>query len=153
VQYGEPFVRDLLTQQQVVIMDNKRQMAELVIRKRYPIAVGMGTDTLPQFQQQGLGKNVHVVPGDDISGDVVMLLNKAPNPNAAKVYVNWLLGQKTQRRLAEVAELNSLRVDVKPGSPESALDLRRIERYLDVSDEEYVDARLKVRQLTKELLK
>jgi len=153
LQYGEPFVRDLLAKQQPVIVDNKRQIAEWVIRKRYPISIGMGTDTLPQFQQQGLGKNVHVVPSDDITGDAVLLLNRAPHPNAAKVYVNWLLSQKTQARLAQVAELNSRRADVKPGNPELALDPRRIDKYLDVSDEENLEARVKVRELAKELLK
>ena len=153
LQYGEPFVRELLSRQKPIISDNKRQMAEWVIRNRYPIAIGMGTDTLPQFQQQGLGKNVRVVPGDDITGDVVLLINKAPNPNAAKAYVNWLLSRKTQGRLAQVAELNSRRTDVKPGDPESALDLRRVGHYLDVSDEEHVEARNKVRKLAKELLK
>lgn len=153
LQYGEPFVRELLTRQDVVIADNKRQMAEWVIRKRYPIAVGLGTDTLPQFQQQGLGRNVRVVAGDDITGDVVLVLEKAPHPNAAKAYLNWLLSRKTQDRLARVAELNSRRMDVKPGEPASALDLRHIERYLDVSDEEHVEARNTVRKLAKELLR
>lgn len=153
LQYGEPFVRDLLGKQAPVLSDNKRQIAEWLIRKRYPISIGMGTDTLPQFQRQGLGKNIHVVPGDDITGDAVLLINKAPHPNAAKVYLNWLLSRKTQSRLAQVAQLNSRRVDVPPGNPPLALDPRRIDKYLDVSDEENLHSRLKVRQLAKELLK
>ena len=153
LQYGEPFVRELLTRQEVVISDNKRQIAEWVIRKRYPIAIGMGTETLPQFHQQGLGLNVRVVPGDSITGDAVLLINKAPHPNAAKVYVNWLLSQKTQARLAQVAQFNSRRTDVKPGTPELALDPRRVDSYLDISSEKHADVRIKARQLAKELLK
>ncbi len=153
LQYGEDFVRRLLTRQDLVVVENKRQMAEWVIRKRYPIAIGMGTDTLPQFREQGLGKNLKAVPGDDITGDAVMLLNQAPHPNAAKVYVNWLLSRKTQARLAEVAKLNSRRADVAPGNPELALDPKRVKYYVDVADEENVDARLKVQQLAKEFLK
>jgi len=153
LQYGEDFVRWLLSRQNPVVMDNKRQMAEWVIRKRYPIAVGMGTDTLPQFRKEGLAKNIKPVPGDDITGDAVMLINRAPHPHAAKVYVNWLLSRKTQARLAEVAQLNSRRADVKPGNPELALDPKRMRHYLDVSDEEHVEARLKAQQLAKQLLK
>ncbi len=153
LQYGEPFVRELLTRQDIVLSDNKRQMAEWVIRKRYPIAIGMGTETLPQFHRQGLGLNVRVVPGDIITGDAVLLINNAPHPNAAKVYVNWLLSQKTQARLAEVARFNSRRTDVKPGNPELALDPRRVHAYLDLSNEQHAPARLRARQLARELLK
>ncbi|MBA2689332.1 MAG: extracellular solute-binding protein [Burkholderiales bacterium] len=155
MKYGEQFARDLLSKQDVVISDSKRQMAEWVVRKRYPIAVGLGSDdTLAQFQQQGLGKNVKNVSGDDaIGGDTVTLINKAPHPNAAKVYVNWLLSAKTQAKLADVAKFNSRRVDVKPGNPESALDPQRIGQYLSMSNEEAMEAKLKAQQLGKELLK
>lgn len=153
LQYGEDFVRQLLTQQQLVVVENKRQMAEWVIRKRYAIAIGMGTDTLPQFREQGLGQSLKVVPGEDMTGDAVLFINKAPHPNAAKVYVNWLLGRKTQARLAEVAKLNSRRADVPPGDPELALDPKRVKHYVDVSDEENMHVRLKIHQLAKELLK
>lgn len=153
LQYGEDFVRRLLLRQNLVVVDNKRQIAEWVIRKRYPIAIGMGTDTLPQFRKEGLGKNVKPVPADDITGDAVMFINRAPHPNAAKVYVNWLLSRKTQNRLAQVAKLNSRRADVQAGDPELALDAKRMKHYLDVSDEKNLDARLKTPQLAKQFLK
>jgi ABC-type Fe3+ transport system substrate-binding protein len=155
MKYGEGFARDLLSKQDVVISDNKRQMAEWVVRKRYPIAVGMGSDdTIAQFQQQGLGKNVKTVSGDDaIGGDTVILINRAPHPNAAKVYVNWLLSKKTQEKLAQVAQINSRRVDVKPGNPESAPDPKRIAQYLPMSDEAALDAKVTSQKLGKELIK
>ena len=155
MKYGEQFARDLLTKQDVVISDNKRQMAEWVVRKRYPIAVGMGSnDTIAQFQKQGLGKNVKTVSGDDaIGGDVVILINRAPHPHAAKVFVNWLLSRKAQARLAETAQLNSRRTDVKPGNPELALDPRRMNQYLRMSNEEAVEAKLKAQKLGKESIK
>jgi len=155
MKYGEGFVRDLLSKQDVVISDNKRQMAEWVVRKRYPIAVGMGSDdTIALFQQQGLGKNVKSVSGDDaIGGDTVTLINRAPHPNAAKVYVNWLLSRKTQEKLAQVAQVNSRRVDVKPGNPESAPDPKRIAQYLPMSDEVALEAKVTAQKLGKELIK
>jgi iron(III) transport system substrate-binding protein len=155
VKYGEQFARDLLSKQDVVISDNKRQMAEWVVRKRYPIAIGMGSDdTIAQFQQQGLGKNVKGVSGDDaVGGDAVILINRAPHPNATKVYVNWLLSKKTQARLAEVAKLNSRRNDVKAGNPELALDPKRIGQYVETSNEELLEPKIKAQQIGKELIK
>ena len=155
MKYGEQFARDLLSKQDVVISDNKRQMAEWVVRKRYSIAVGMGTDdTIAQFQQQGLGKNLKTVSGEDaLGGDAVILINRAPHPNAAKVYVNWLLSKKTQTGLADVAKLNSRRIDVKPGNPELALDPKRIGQYLAMSNEEALESKIKAQQIGKELIK
>lgn len=155
LKYGEQFARDLLTKQDVVISDNKRQMAEWVVRKRYPIAIGLGSeDTIAQFQKQGLGKNVRVLSGGDVlGGDAVIVLNKAPHPNATKVFVNWLLSQKVQAQLGEVAEMNSRRVDVKPGNPSLAVDPARIDRYLMMPAESSLQAKLKAQELGKELIK
>lgn len=155
MKYGEPFARDLLSKQQPVISRNKRQMAEWVVRKRYPIAIGMGSDdTIAQFQKQGLGKNVKTVSRDDaIGGDTVILINRAPHPNAAKVYVNWLLSKKTQEKLAQVAKLNSRRNDVPAGNPDSAVDPKRIDQYLHMSGEGAVAAKRAASKIGRELIK
>ncbi len=153
--YGESFVRDLLTRQDVVISDNRRQMAEWVVRQRYPIAIGLGTaGPITQFQKEGVGKNIKSIQGyDTIAGNAVILFNKAPHPNAAKVYVNWLLSHKTQARLAEIAQTNSRRTDVQPGNPELALNPKRMGEYLDISDEKYASVKVKAQQLAKQLIK
>jgi iron(III) transport system substrate-binding protein len=155
LKHGEPFARELLTRQQPVISDNKRQIAEWVVRKRYPIAIGLGSeDTIAQFQKEGLGKNVKVVHGGDVlGGDALIVLNRQPHPNATRVFVNWLLGQKTQAKLAEIAQMNSRRVDVKPGNAELAVDPLRIGSYLQMSGEGSLEAKLKAQQLGKELIK
>ncbi len=155
MKYGEQFARDLLSKQQPVISDNKRQMAEWLVRKRYPIAIGMGSDdTIAQFQQQGLGMNIKTVSGDDaIGGDTVIYMSRAPHPNAAKVYVNWLLSKKTQEKLAQVAKLNSRRADVPPGNPESAVDPKRINQYLQMSFEEAAEPKQVASRIGRELIK
>jgi iron(III) transport system substrate-binding protein len=152
--YGEQFARDLLSKQDIVISDNKRQMAEWLVRKRYPIVIGMGSDdTIAQFQQQGLGKNVKNVLVDAAADDGIILFNKAPHPNAAKVYLNWLLSKKTQAKLAELASLNSRRIDVKPGNPALALDPKRIDQYLQTSNEDVQHLKFKAQQIAKEFVK
>jgi iron(III) transport system substrate-binding protein len=151
--YGEGFVRDLLTKQNVVVSDNRRQMAEWMVRKRHHIALGLGSaGPITEFQKQGLGKNIKSFATDSIAGNAVILLNKAPHPNAAKVYVNWLLSKKGQERLAEISKTNSWRVDVKPGDPDLAMDPKRIQKYMNITDEKNVASRERVANLAKELL-
>ncbi len=152
-QYGEGFVRDLLTKQNIVASDNRRQMAEWMVLKRHHIALGLGSaGPITEFQKQGLGKNIKSFATDSIAGNAVILLNKAPHPNAAKVYINWLLSQKGQTRLAEIGKTNSWRVDVKPGDPSLAMDPKRVQQYTNITDEKNVAVRQRAEELAKELL-
>jgi iron(III) transport system substrate-binding protein len=151
--YGEGFARDLLTKQNIVISDNRRQMAEWMVRKRYPITIGLGNaGPIAEFQKQGLGKNIRSFGGDDIASNSVVLLNKAPHPNAAKVFVNWLLSKKGQERLSEITQSNSWRTDVKPVVANIAMDPKRIQSYTNITDEKNVGARQRAYDLGKELL-
>src|SRR5947208_1113412 len=51
------------------------------------------------------------------SGSAVWLLNRAPHPNAAKVFVNWLLTKEAQAAWARELQTNSRFVGVEPGDP------------------------------------
>jgi ABC-type Fe3+ transport system substrate-binding protein len=45
-----------------------------------------------------------------------MLFNGAPHPNAARVYLNWLLSREGQENWARLSEQDSRRLDV-PAPP------------------------------------
>jgi ABC-type Fe3+ transport system substrate-binding protein len=51
--------------------------------------------------------------GSDVSpaNGSVALFNRAPHPNAAKVYINWLLSKEGQTEFARAAGYVSARVD------------------------------------------
>jgi iron(III) transport system substrate-binding protein len=151
--YGEGFVRDLLTKQDIVISDNRRQMAEWMVRKRYHIAIGLGNaGPVAEFQKQGLGKNIRSFGGDDIAGNSMILLSKAPHPNAAKVFINWALSKKGQEQMSATTQTNSWRFDVKPVVPDLAMDPKKIQSYINITDERHVEARQRAFVLAKELL-
>jgi iron(III) transport system substrate-binding protein len=151
--YGEEFVRALLTRQNVVISDNRRQMAEWMVRKRYHISLGLGSaGPITEFQKQGLGTNIKSFSTDSTGGNAVILFSNAPHPNAAKVYVNWLLSRKGQTQLAEISKTNSWRLDVKPGDPELAMDPKRIQKYINMTDEKNVAALQRAIVVAKELI-
>jgi iron(III) transport system substrate-binding protein len=120
--YSPDFVKQLFATQKITFIANRRQQAEGVVRGRYPIGMASPVDEVGQFQAQGLGKNIAPFNGGlkALSGDTgfgtVSLMDKAPHPNAAKVYINWLLSKAGQSDWGKVLR-NSRRLDVPPGAP------------------------------------
>jgi iron(III) transport system substrate-binding protein len=153
---GEDFVRRVL-QQQAAITRDLRQQAEWLVRGQYPIAIGLGdTDLLP-FQQQGVGTNVHALDPDSPIGSRmssafgnVMLMNRAPHPNAAKLYLNWLLSREGQTAWVEIAGRNSRRMDV-PNNP--AQTPQPGITYFDIDREENVHYRERAKEVAEEYIK
>jgi iron(III) transport system substrate-binding protein len=155
--HGEEYVRDLLSRQDVVVTGDNRQQAEWVVRGRYPIGVGMGTDQLIYFEQQGMKFNVRAIEegpkGLNIGFGGLQLLNRAPHPHAATVFINWLLTARVQERLAKALETNSRRLDVPPAVPAELPDPQRMADYIPHQAEALLPVRLRAQQLAQELLK
>jgi iron(III) transport system substrate-binding protein len=154
--YGEPFVRELLSQQDVVITSDARQQAEWVVRGRYPIAIGANTDILGTFRREGLGVNVRpirepVAISTGFGG--VHLVNRAPHPNAAKLFVNWLLTRDVHARIAPLLAFNSARLDVPSAVPESVAEPARLQEYIPFQSEELLPQLQLADRLARELVK
>ena len=154
--HGETFVRDLLSRQNIVVTSDVRQQAEWVVRGRYPIGMGVLPDQLLHFKEQGLKFNVKRLKlgavGLSAGFGGIQLMNRIPHPNAAKVYINWLLRQQSQKRLTQALETNSRRVDVPPGDLESAVDPKRIEDYIPHQFETMLSVRQRALELAMKLL-
>jgi iron(III) transport system substrate-binding protein len=126
---GEDWLRRLLAQPPVVTTD-RRQQIEWVVRGQYPIALAADTTFQTEFRRQGLGLNVRpLAPESDLGSrlaytSTIGLINQAPHPNAAKVFLNWALSRDGQALWARITEQNSRRLDVT-GPPETALDPKR----------------------------
>ena len=121
---GEPWLRQYLANATVV--DNPRQLVEFVFRGQYPVAVDARTELVASFKADGLS-NVEPLHGN-IDQDarlensqVIGLFDKAPHPNAAKVFINWFLSHDAQQYAVKVTALNSRRLDTV-GPPESTPD-------------------------------
>lgn len=120
--FGPDFLTQLFATQKIVYTANRRQQAEGVVRGRYPIGMAAPVDEIGLFQAQGLGQNIARFDGGikALSGDTgfgtVSLMDKAPHPNAAKVYINWLLSRAGQSDWGKVLR-NSRRLDVPPAVP------------------------------------
>ena len=74
----------------------------------------------------------------------VALLNRAPHPNAAKVFINWLLSRKgqiaLQKRTAHAeSPADSLRIDI--AKDEVPFEQKRLDgiKYLDTGKPEWIE--------------
>lgn len=113
---GEGWVRQFLANHPVII-DNPRQLAEFVYRGRYPIAMALRTEVYVNFQKQGLTQVKPLAAGSEAgtrlsTSRVVGLFERAPHPNAAKVFMNWILTREAQQHFTNATALNSRRLDV-----------------------------------------
>ena len=128
---GEPFLTSLDTHDVTLTRDN-RQQVESLVRGRTPLAIGVSGGQLVEFQNQGLGKNVRpLAPGTPAGARLgpgfgaLALINRPPHPNAARIYVNWLLSREGQSAWARHVEDCSRRLDVAECPPENRPDPTR----------------------------
>jgi iron(III) transport system substrate-binding protein len=114
---GPQFIRDFYSQTGVTVATDGRQIADWVARERYPLATWASSAELDAARDQGLPVDTLRRPlreGAWVSSSYggAAIVKNAPHPNAAKLYVNWLLSRAGQTALQEIVQVNSARVDV-----------------------------------------
>ena len=152
---GDDIIKKLFVDQEPVLSRDSRQVAEFMVRGRFPIALGVNPLLLSQFQKQGLGKNlklVHVPEMDTVNfGSPVWLVNRAPHPSAAKLFVNWLLTKDAQVHWAKDVETNSRRLGVEPGNPQFVMP--KGGKLFQVDAEENLPEVIKTQDIAKAVIK
>jgi putative spermidine/putrescine transport system substrate-binding protein len=125
VNFGPDWLKKLFAQQKITYIANPRQLAEWVVSGKFPIGIGLAPQELKIFQEHGLGKNVGDFlyplehPSLEYGYGTISMLSHAPHPNAAKVYINWLMSKAGQNEWIKTGE-NSRRLDVPVATPETA---------------------------------
>jgi len=151
---GDAIMKQLLVDQEPVLSRDRNQLTEFMVRGRYPIAIGLNALALQDFQVHGVGKNVRtlLLPELDYqaSGSAVWLLNRAPHPNAAKVFVNWLLTKEAQAAWARELQTNSRFVGVEPGDPHTIVPPGL--NLLQIDSEELLPELVKTQEISKRLI-
>jgi len=152
---GDGILKQLLVDQEPVLSRDRNQLTEFMVRGRYPIAIGLNNLALQDFQAHGVGKNVKTVllPEMDYqsSGSLVWLLNKAPHPNAARVFINWLLTREAQAAWARELQTNSRFVGVEPGDPHAVVPPGM--NLLQIDAEELLPEVVKTQDLARQLIR
>ncbi|HLY66518.1 MAG TPA: extracellular solute-binding protein [Chloroflexota bacterium] len=130
---GDDKVRTLLRDQQLTLTQDRRQLAEWVIRGQYPIGIAVDGPTMTDLANQGVDvSQVKPLTGDDPATvklshgpGTVALFNRAPHPAAAKLLLNWILSREGETAYAQRTGYNVRRVDVPPVNPDAAVDPKR----------------------------
>jgi ABC-type Fe3+ transport system substrate-binding protein len=112
---GEPFIRDLAKQQIQFIRDH-RQRAEWIGHGKAPLMISPSETVTVPLIRRGLpiGMMQPLKEGSYLTASTgsAILVNKAAHPNAAKLYLNWLLSKEGQTAWVETTGTLSRRLDV-----------------------------------------
>ncbi|HEY2990663.1 MAG TPA: hypothetical protein VGL11_23310, partial [Candidatus Binatia bacterium] len=155
VHYSEKRLRELWSEQKIPIVRDQRQLIEWVIRGRHPLAGGLIERELKAtFHVHGVGLNVKPLPMPGVvaanpGSNSIVLVNKAPHPNARKVFVNWLLSQNGQSAIVQEVQENSLRTDVALPEPERVVPEGKT--VINSQSEEMAPRRLLVNKIAREI--
>ncbi len=155
--YGDEFLKSFLVEQEPVITRDQRQATEMLIRGGMAIATGPTEILIDDFKNSGVDVKVDKVMFPDattLSGGSVWLFKNAPNPNAAKLFINWLLSKEGQTIWNEKALVeNSRRTDVAPVLPERYPTDDEIKTMTYADTEIEVEEIAKTQRLSTDLLK
>jgi iron(III) transport system substrate-binding protein len=141
---GTNFVKQLFTTQDIFTSNEERQIVDFVARGRYQIAIGPSGTLTFQLKAQGLPVELFGSAGLQEGGFVtasngtISVVTNAPHPNAAKLYLNYVLSSEGQAAWSKASGLASLRRDV-PGDhiPEILLPKEGVS-YQETYREKYV---------------
>ncbi len=156
---GPEFIKKFFTTMDIQFAKNFRQMTDWLAQGRYAICFGC-KDSM-RAKNQGL-------PVDDFDttrwkegssfssgGGSLSLVNQAPHPNAAKVFINWFLSRKGQIALQKLGDAddppNSRRIDIPKDDVPPGNRLSSEGKYFDVVKPEYADLK-PIADLAKELM-
>lgn len=110
---GEDYIKKLVEQKPTVTRD-KRLLVEWIARERFPVGIGAWGSVSAEFVAAGAPLD-YIVPD---KGAVMFctaaagLMNQTPHPNAAKLFINWILTKEAQEMYAPLTLKASRRVDV-----------------------------------------
>ncbi len=120
--FGDDFVRRLVLEHGVSYRRTGADVAPEMVRGAYPVGIGFQRSDLTTFLEQGVGKNLKALHLPEARTFATLggkfIFNRAPHPNAAKLFINWALTKEGQAVFSKETGDNSLRTDVPPAQPE-----------------------------------
>jgi ABC-type Fe3+ transport system substrate-binding protein len=155
---GADFLLKFLKEQLPRVYENPEQLDTALIRGAAGLAIGGQSTSFAQCKTDGGCKNIFEVEGfsSAVSRGLAVFKN-APNPDATKVFVNWILSKEGQEVFVrEWAKVNpsaglSMRKDVAPapGHEKDLPDFAKAGQYVWVSTEQGDDEIKKVTEVFK----
>ncbi len=114
---GSGFISRLLREMDVILTRDLQQGIDWLAQGKVAIYLGSALFTV-EAKRRGLP--VDILPHSLNEGEIMGLggvcctvfLNRAPHPNASKVFMNWLLSKEGQTLWQKYTRTNSLRMDI-----------------------------------------
>lgn len=118
---GPEFVRKLYVDQAPFFSRERRQLSDMLARGTYPICLTCRTDDVAELQKAGFHfldvRELIGLPGRVRGGPFFLTVaNRAPNPRAAQVFVNWCAGREAMEIYTRVYGEAPLRTDIDKSS-------------------------------------
>ena len=156
---GPEFMKKFFGGMDITYSKNFRQMTDWLAQGRYAICFGC-KDSM-RAKNQGLPvedfDTTRWKEGSSFSsgGGSLSLVNQAPHPNAAKLFINWYLSRRGQIALQKLGDTddppNSRRIDIPKDDVPPTNRLAPDGRYFDVVKPEYADLK-PIADLAKEVM-
>ena len=139
---GPEYIRRLFGEMDITLFRNPRQGVDWLVSGKYPLCFFCPNSRVGRAQRQGLpiekfglmreGANISSASGN------IGFVNRAPHPNAGKVFINWLLSRQgqivvqTEYAKVRTGASNSRRIDIPKDMVPAADRLRDSIEYIVV---------------------
>ena len=140
---GAGFVKSLYVDQRTAVTGDYRQLSDWLARGQYPIALAMRGEDVEKLQTDKF-KVAAIGSLSDAAGYVsagfglVNLLKNPPHPNAAKLFVNWILMKDGQTAWNASQKTVSIRTDVDNAWADPSIIPKAGVDYFDTYSADYV---------------
>jgi iron(III) transport system substrate-binding protein len=148
---GSRYLKRLFGEMELTASRDRRQMIDWLAKGKFAIALRTAPDasTLDEAKAQGLPVNWfspgHFKETVGISGGPahIAVVNKAPHPNAAKLFINWFLSREGQLMVQNIAAkegegVDSLRMDIPKDMIPPAYRRKEKTKFFDMDAPEHV---------------
>lgn len=136
---GFDYWEKMLKQDPVIVVD-QRLMIEWLARGRHAVVVGVKPEIVQEFVEAGAPLDfVRPVEGSYMTSGsgTLFYMKNAPHPNAAKIFINWILTKEGQTIFSKSLAAPSSRIDVTTEGMDANLILRPGIKYLNSDDEKF----------------
>lgn len=142
--FGDDYFKQLYVDQNPGVTTNLRQWSDWLARGTYPIALGLGARDVQALRNEGFQAEVlpffPEAPGTvSAAWGIVVLLETAPNPSAARLFVNWIAMREGQETWHRADQTPSIRTDVDSSWAPSYSIPKPGVTYFDTYDWTYVE--------------
>lgn len=158
VNFGEDFVKRLYVDQKPAVTRDKRQISDWLGRGTYPVSLSAPTEFVIDMKKEGLPVDMvrpPDIPKSVVAGNgLIALVNKAPHPNAARLFVNWLASKEGMEILGRARSKPTTRTDIDESYASAWEVPNPEEKYFDTYEWKFtLDMRDTIRERVKQIMR